>query len=222
MASSVAFYVKEIINRSPFISEMLIQEVISYSNLALFIKPKVEALYGSEVSSASIVMAIRRYTQELKKLNHIEKRKQKIDYEIQMKTNIYDVNIKRSRSFIDNISTIYGLTNNENGDFINISIGEYEIVVTISDKYKTQLDLLLSGEKIINKEEDMVALTISFKGNNFLETPGITYLATRKLAWENINIYEIVSTLNVLTFIIKKKDSLEAYGVLQAFFDEEL
>ncbi len=222
MASSVAFYVKEIINRSPFISEMLIQEVISYSNLALFIKPKVEALYGSEVSSASIVMAIRRYTQDLKKLNHIDKRTQKIDYEIQMKTNIYDVNIKRSRSFIDNISTIYGLTNNENGDFINISIGEYEIVVTISDKYKAQLDSLLAGEKIINREEDMVALTISFKGNNFLETPGITYLATRKLAWENINIYEIVSTLNVLTFIIKKKDSLEAYGVLQAFFDEEL
>ncbi len=222
MASSVAFYVKEIINRSPFISEMLIQEVISYSNLALFIKPKVEALYGSEVSSASIVMAIRRYTQDLKKLNHIDNKKQKIDYEIQMKTNIYDVNIKRSRSFIDNLSTIYALTNNDNGDFINISIGEYEIVVTISDKYKSQLDGLLSGEKIINREEDMVALTISFKGNNFLETPGITYLATRKLAWENINIYEIVSTLNVLTFIIKKKDSLEAYGVLQAFFDEEL
>ncbi len=222
MASSVAFYVKEIINRSPFISEMLIQEVISYSNLALFIKPKVEALYGSEVSSAAIVMAIRRYTLDLKKLNHLEKNNKGIDYEIQMKTNIYDVNIKRSASFIDNISSLYSLIRIENGDFINISIGEYEIVVTISDKYKTNLDTLLEGEKVINREEDMVALTISFKGNNFLETPGITYLATRKLAWENINIYEIVSTLNVLTFIIKKKDSIQAYGVLQAFFDEEL
>lgn len=222
MASSVAFYVKEIINRSPFISEMLIQEVISYSNLALFIKPKVEALYGAEVSSASIVMAIRRYTLDLKKLNHIEKKSNRIEYEIQMKTNIYDVNIKRSSSFIDNISSLYSLIRIENGDFINISIGEYEIVVTISDKYKDNLENLLKNENVINREDDMVALTISFKGNNFLETPGITYLATRKLAWENINIYEIVSTLNVLTFIIKKKDSLEAYGVLQAFFDEEL
>lgn len=222
MASSVAFYVKEIINRSPFISEMLIQEVISYSNLALFIKPKVEALYGSEVSSAAIVMAIRRYTLDLKKLNHLEKNNKGIDYEIQMKTNIYDVNIKRSASFIDNISSLYSLIRIENGDFINISIGEYEIVVTISDKYKANLDTLLEGENVINREEDMVALTISFKGNNFLETPGITYLATRKLAWENINIYEIVSTLNVLTFIIKKVDSIQAYGVLQAFFDEEL
>ena len=222
MASSVAYYVKEIINRSPFISEMLIQEVISYSNLALFIKPKVEALYGSEVSSASIVMAIRRYTQDLKKMNHIEKKSSRIDYEIQMKTNIYDVNIKRSPSFISNVPTVYSLVKSENGDFINLSIGEYEIVITISDKYRGALDTILAGENVINREDDMVALTISFKDNNFLETPGITYLATRKLAWENINIYEIVSTLNVLTFIIKKKDSLQAYGVLQAFFDEEL
>ena len=222
MASSVAYYVKEIINRSPFISEMLIQEVISYSNLALFIKPKVESLYGSEVSSASIVMAIRRYTQDLKKMNHIEKKSSRIDYEIQMKTNIYDVNIKRSPSFISNVPTVYSLVKSESGDFINLSIGEYEIVITISDKYRGALDTILADENVINREDDMVALTISFKDNNFLETPGITYLATRKLAWENINIYEIVSTLNVLTFIIKKKDSLQAYGVLQAFFDEEL
>ena len=222
MASSVAFYVKEIINRSPFISEMLIQEVISYSNLAVFIKPKVEALYGSEVSSAAIVMAIRRYTQDLKKLNHIEKKKNKIDFEISMKTNIYDVNIKRSNSFIANIPNLYNIIKSENGDFINISLSDYEIVVTISDKYKDFLDGILKNENVINSELDMVALTISFKDNNFLETPGITYLATRKLAWENINIYEIVSTLNVLTFIIKRKDSLQAYSVLQAFFDEEL
>lgn len=222
MANSVAFFVKEIINRSPFISEMLIQEVISYSNLAEFIKPKVEALYGGSVSSAAIVMAVRRYTTELKKMNHLEKKRGKIDYEISMKTNIYDVNIRRTPSFINNIPSLYSLVRSENGDFINICIGEYEIVITISDKYKTALDDMLRGESVINSEEDMVALTISFKDNNFLETPGITYLATRKLAWENINIYEIVSTLNVLTFIIKKKDSLEAYGVLQAFFDEEL
>lgn len=222
MASSIAFYVKQIINRSPFISEMLIQEVISYSNLALFIKPKVELLYGQEVSSSAIVMAIRRYTQDLKKLNHIEKKSNKIKYEISMKTNIYDVNIKRSSSFISNIPNLYNIIRVENGDFINISISDYEIVVTISDKYKETMESFLKSESVINREEDMVALTISFKDNNFLKTPGITYLATRKLAWENINIYEIVSTLNVLTFVIKRLDSLQAYSVLQAFFDEEL
>ena len=82
MAGSAASCVKDVINRSPFISEMLIQEVISFSNLAQFIKPKVEQLYGGEVSSASIVMAIRRYAQDLKKQSSVKKGDRKIDYEL--------------------------------------------------------------------------------------------------------------------------------------------
>ena len=96
MAVSVAAAVKTIINRSPFISEMLIQEVISFSNLAKSIQPKVESLHGDKVNTAAIVMAIRRYAEELK-ASQKEIGSGKIDYEIQMKTNIYDVNF----SYID-------------------------------------------------------------------------------------------------------------------------
>ena len=38
MSGSVASCVKDIINRSPFTSEMLMQEVISFSNLAKFLQ----------------------------------------------------------------------------------------------------------------------------------------------------------------------------------------
>ena len=88
MAGSAASCVKDVINRSPFISEMLIQEVISFSNLASFIKPKVEQLYGGEVSNASIVMAIRRDAQDLKKQNKVSDGGRKIDYALSMKTSI--------------------------------------------------------------------------------------------------------------------------------------
>ena len=221
MAGSAASCVKDVINRSPFISEMLIQEVISFSNLASFIKPKVEQLYGGEVSNASIVMAIRRYAQDLKKQNKVSDGGRKIDYELSMKTSIYDVNIARSKAFIESHPDLYDQVHPESGDFLNVSIGEHEIVVTVSDKHRAVIDEIVKKEKVIARESDMVALTIVFK-DNFLETPGITYLATRKLAWENINIFEIVSTLNVLTFIIRRTDSLRAYGVLQTFLDEEL
>ena len=221
MAGSAASCVKDVINRSPFISEMLIQEVISFSNLASFIKPKVEQLYGGEVSNASIVMAIRRYAQDLKKQNKVSDGGRKIDYELSMKTSIYDVNIARSKAFIESRPDLYDQVHPESGDFLNVSIGEHEIVVTVSDKHRALIDEMVKKEKVIARESDMVALTIVFK-DNFLETPGITYLATRKLAWENINIFEIVSTLNVLTFIIRRTDSLRAYGVLQTFLDEEL
>jgi predicted transcriptional regulator len=39
----------------------------------------------------------------------------------------------------------------------------------------------------------------------------------RHLAWEQINVIEIVSTMNELTFVIKREDSMKAFDVLQGF-----
>ena len=52
MSVSVAGCVKDIINRSPFISEMMSLDLISFSNLARFIQPEVEAMYGRSVNEA--------------------------------------------------------------------------------------------------------------------------------------------------------------------------
>ena len=66
MANSVASSVKQIIDMSPFVSELLVLDVISFSNLSKFIQPKVEEKLGKKVKNAAIVMAIRRYTEDLK------------------------------------------------------------------------------------------------------------------------------------------------------------
>ena len=78
-----------------------------------------------------------------------------------------------------------------------------------------KLSNFLKGEKILNKEFDLVSLTIVFEGKNFLLTPGVIFTAIRKLPWEQINIFEIISTMTELSFILGKKDSMKAYNVLQ-------
>ncbi len=218
--ASVAAAVKTIINRSPFISEMLIQDVISFSNLAKSIQPKVEALYGESVNTAAVVMAIRRYAEELKEAEKGAV-KGRIDYEIQMKTNIYDVNFSRDDSFIPRLSELYDIVRPDQGDFLNITLGSHEITLAVSENHRDTVDELTKGQRIVHRYSDLVALTIVFHGD-FLQTPGILYLAVRKLAWENINIIEIVSTMNVLTFVIRREDSHKAYEALEAFLDEEL
>lgn len=221
MSGSVASCVKDIINRSPFTSEMLMQEVISFSNLAKFLKPKVEAMYGNPVNTSAIVMAIRRYADELKK-NKTVSGHGNIEYDISMKTNIYDINFIRNEAFIKKLSTLYEKVHVDSGDFLNVSIGSHEISMMVSEKYRNVVDRLLEGEEIVARMQDLVALTIVFHDGNFLQTPGVMYLAVRKLAWENINVLEIVSTMNVLTFAIKREDSMRAYATLQEFLNEEL
>jgi len=218
MANSITTCVKSIMNRSPFINEMLLQDVISYSNLSRFIKPKVEAMYGSAVNLSAIVMAVRRYSDELKASGKGGER-EAINYEISMKTNIYDVNIVRSDTFVLKLGRLYDEVKPGKGDFLNISVGSHEISLAVSDKFKAAAEELVKGEEILHRKDNMVALTISFS-EGFLQTPGIIYMTTRKLAWENINLTEIVSTMNELSFVIDRDDSLRAYDVLQSFFEE--
>ena len=65
-----------------------------------------------------------------------------------------------------------------------------------------------------------MALTIVFASKEFISSPGVIFTAIRKLAWEGINIYEIVSTMTELTFILNKEDSMKAYNVLQELLEK--
>jgi len=72
---------------------------------------------------------------------------------------------------------------------------------------------MLKNEKILNKQTDLVALTINF-GGDFFHTPGIIYQVLQALAWKNINLLEIISTLTELTIVIEKKDAIKSYEIL--------
>ncbi len=222
MSLSVASCVKDIINRSPFISEMMSLDLISFSNLARFIQGEVEAMYGHSVSEASIIMAARRYAKELSEETAAEKGKGgHIGFEISVQTNIYDVNLRRSDESAARLTPLYGLVKPSQGDFLNVSMGSHEISLSISDKYRAAVDEIVAEEDVIHRFTDLVALTIHFKGD-FLQTPGILYLAARKLAWESVNIIEVISTMNVLTFVVRKDESSRAYEALNAFLSDEL
>ena len=48
-----------------------------------------------------------------------------------------------------------------------------------------------------------------------MQTPGIIFEVTRKLYWEDVNIFELITTATELTFIFRQKDSLKAYKAIE-------
>jgi aspartokinase len=192
------------------------KNLISYGNLAEQLKPEIERELQKKVKESAIIMALRRYEEELQDFDKKIK-KFKFQGEIIVRTNIIDFNIVKSSNLLNKIKNLYSLVNFGKGDTLNIILGSNEVSIVTNEKYKNKLPNFLKGEKILNKEFDLVALTIVFEGKNFLTTPGVIFTAIRKLAWEQINIYEIVSTMTELTFILGKKDSMKAYNALQEF-----
>ncbi|MBT4088697.1 MAG: hypothetical protein HOE30_09410, partial [Deltaproteobacteria bacterium] len=215
---NVSKIVKSLIWEQPFLLEALNRGIIHFGNLAAELKPKVESELEKTVTESSIVMALRRYAEEVKGRIEIIPSLQ-LDCEVTMKTGICDFNIIKTNTLLQRLKSFYELVDLGRGDFLNITIGNREISIAISQKYGDKIENLLKSETILHKQEDLVALTIVFN-NDFFHTPGITYQVLQSLAWKNVNLLEIISTLTELTIVIEKKDSIKSYTVLHELIDK--
>lgn len=209
---TISHVVQKLVNDRVFIQEAMSRGIISHGSLAEQLKPEIEEELGREVKRHAIVMALRRYTEILKERH----KKISFDYtsEIIMKTDICDVAVLRSPSLLDKIKEIYDIVEFEKGDILNVIHGRYEVSIVTNERYREKTLGFLKDEKVLNVEKDLISLTLTYS-KDFLHTPGVVFNIVRNIAWENINIFEIVSTNTELTLILHKKDAVKGYKALE-------
>jgi len=207
---TIAHLVKKHIDCMPFLQEAMFKEIISYGNLADELQPAIEKELGKKVKTSAVIMALRRYAESLK---FTKKKKFDFSSEIIMRTGLIDIAVLKSLNLFGILDKIYKIVDYEKGELLNIIQGTNEVAIITNNKYEKKVIDILKDEKIINVEKNLVSISMSYP-QEFIHTPGIIFAVVRKLSWENINIYEIVSTFTELTFIINKKDLTRAYNVL--------
>ncbi|MCK4902485.1 MAG: hypothetical protein KAS76_03935 [Thermoplasmatales archaeon] len=214
---TVSNIVQKLVDKKVFIQEGIDRGIVSYAGLAKQLQPEVEEELEKPVKRHAIEMALRRYSEQLKKKHKTVS----FDYssDILMKTQICDISVLRSQTLINKLKNLYDVIAFERGDSLNIIQGSNEVSIVTNERYKDKFLNILKDEKVINTEENLVSLTLTFS-KDFLYTPGVIFNTTRNISWENINIYEIVSTNTELTFIVHKKDAMKAYKALEKLIQE--
>jgi len=214
---TISHLVGKIISSRPILHDTIEQGIVSFGNLAEQLVPEIEGELNKRIKHSAVVMALRRYADNIKEKSV----KPKFDYnsEIVMKTNLCDISVRKSPGLFAKLRKVYSIVNYEKGDVLNIIHGNYEVSIVSNMKHLEKIKKELKGEKILGVEQDLVSLSLNFTGD-FLHTPGIISTAARKLNWENVNIYELVSTNSELTFIVSKKDSAKGYSALQRLVSE--
>jgi aspartokinase len=209
---TISQVVQKLIDQKIFIQEAINNDIVSYGALAKKLKQEVEEILEKQVKTHAIEMALRRYKDHIKQ-KHTQI---KFDYssDIIMKTKICDISVSRSPTLFERLKKLYDVVKFEKGDILNTIQGSSELSIVTNERYKKKSLEILKSEKILNIEENLISLTMTFS-RNFLYTPGVIFNIIRNVAWENINIFEIVSTNTELTFIIHKKDAIRGYRALE-------
>ncbi len=214
---TISHLVKKIINSRPLLYEALSQNIVNYANLAELLKPALDAELGQDIKETAIIMALRRYGEHIS-----QKEETKIPFqfnpEIIMKTGLTDLTLVKCPSLLTKLKKIYDLIDYDKGETLNVIQGNYEVTIVVAEKHHKKILSILKDEKIINIEKNLVSLAMSFS-KDFLYTPGILAKVTKRLLWENVNVFENISTMTELIFIVSKKDAIKAYNALQGLVE---
>jgi aspartokinase len=209
---TISNIVHKIIDEKVYIQESMHKNIVSYAYLSEQIKPDVEEELGKKVKRHAIEMALRRYAEKIKQKN----KEIKFDYssDIIMKTQLCDFAVQRSSTLPNELKKLYDIVSLDKNNVLNIIQGSNDVNIVTNERYKDKIKEILKNEKILNIEEKLVSLTMTFS-KDFLYTPGVIFSIIRNIAWDNVNIFEVVSTNTELTFIIHKKDAVKAYKALE-------
>ena len=219
--TSIQKIVNDLIQQQPFLEEALFQGLINHNELGRKLKDQVEMNLKKEVNETAVSMAVRRYsrqiTEEVKLKNKIELE----DADIIIRQGLFEFTVHKTpetQKILRKINDIIELTPR---DFLTITHGMYEITIVTNQRFKAELEIMFDEsyrKKII---EHLSALSIKLP-DDAIEGVGLYYIITKALAWNNVNIVEIISTLSELTLIIEDDKINLSHEVIQGLIEEKI
>lgn len=216
---TVSAIVKKIISEKPLLQEGLRQGIINFAALTEKIRPNVEQHLGKETSDASIIMALRRHSESLK-ASDVKSVRFEPHTQLILKTNLVYFSAKRPQQMLKKLEELYRHIDYEAGDTLNVINGNREVSVITNDKNEKKVSTAIGSEHVTTRERNLVSISMGLD-KDFPYTPGVLFAVTRKLYWDNINIFEIVTTATELTFIFQKKDAMNAYASIQDLLESQ-
>ena len=211
--------VEEVVKNKPFLEGSLVEGLINLSALARSIKTDVESRVGKEVTESAIVMALNRLVPKLgqntkfkvqeiiENMGDIIVRSSLTDYTFSNSPTLHNCQEK----LLNHIDSL-----NPNKDiFCTVSQGINETTLVVSSQIAGLVDSIFAAENTISRTEQLSSITIKLPTENAF-CPGVYYHIFKELAWENINIKEIISTTNEFTVVVSDKDIQRAFTILMS------
>jgi len=129
-------------------------------------------------------------------------------------SNLVEIGVITSSQLREKIQEMYAFPELSEGAMLHISEGVNQTAFVFSGALEPKMRKVLEGEKILVEVDGVAQLSISFEKDMF-ETPGFLVYVLKELAWNGINVIEIISTYTELNIMIKGEDLTKAYKILE-------
>lgn len=205
---------EDIINRSPFLREAITEDLINISALARKLKPEIEELMKKEVKEGAIVMAIKRMSPGSYHKINMKIRHMMADLgDFLVRSDLEDYTYQKSDDLKNKQIDLMRKLSEEQDAFFTVCHGVTETTYITSSVAAPLFKDIFQGENLRAHIPNLASVTIKLPTTN-KDISGVYYYILKHVAWEGINIVEIVSTANEFSIIVDTNDIDLTFSVL--------
>ncbi len=209
--------VEEVIKKKPFLEGALIEGLINLSALARQLKPEIEHKLGKTVNESAVIMALNRLVPRLELTSSMKfKRIIAGVGDIIVRSNLTDYTYSNTPSLYGRQETllreVYSAPTAQDV-LCTFSQGIYETTLVVSSSLNEMVERVFNDEILVLKRENLSSITVKLPPEN-TACPGVYYYIFKELAWDNINIAEVISTSNEFTVVVSDNDIHRAFTIL--------
>lgn len=214
--------IDKLVNQSPFIQEAIAEGLINISSLARKLNPDIQKVLGKEVSDSAIIMAIKRMPPganqkiELKIKNFMRELGDLI-----VRSNLIKYTFKNYVGISQDQAKFLSQIKDISDNFYTVSRGVSETTIITNAQFADKIEKMFQQDSLISELGNLSAITMKLPPIN-TEISGVYYYLLKKIAWEGINLAEVISTTNEFTVVVDTKIVSHTFSVLMDLKSETI
>lgn len=211
---TVASAVQAIVKSSPLLEEGMSRDLLNISAVARDIAPRVAKYAKKDVSEAAVVMALKRLEASLP--GHLMRDPLSVPTpDLIIRSSLVELTYRNSTALTRQQQALLSLVSDHSEHFLTITTGVFETTIIASSSLEKSIVELLDDSHLIDITRQLSSITVRLTPEMITTTGSIARIL-RQLAWENINLVEVVSTRQELTVIVQASDADKAFTTLHA------
>ncbi|MCL6293763.1 hypothetical protein [Jejuia spongiicola] len=212
---TVSNCVEDILISQPYLEEALSRNIINFSALAIELTKPISEMLKKDVKPGAIMMALRRYNPPVTLSNSVKMKRMLQNLgDITVRSNLTDFTVKNSNTLIHNHAKVLEKIDGESKLFYTFTRGVHESNMIISSSLKNYITTHLENETFLAAQDNLSAITINLPKDNS-KVAGLYYHFFKRLAWEGVVLYEVISTTNEFTILVEDKYVDKAFTAIK-------